>query len=178
MVNTTLGEFDMIRGAKRDWLYRKPDGPEFNQVMTATMTNTCALLFPQALIKQAGNMDDNYFMYYDDIDFVYRAVQSGAVVKYVPDAVIYHKESSSSGGQRVSSLKRYYNYRNLFYFMLKHQKSKLKLVIFMLYTFLRMSAITFYHALRGEFRIARAMWLGVIHCFQGKRGYMPVSVYS
>jgi len=97
------------------------------------MASTCALMFPAELARQIGFMDDAYFIYFDDTDFVARAVKAGYLVKYVPEAKLWHKESSSSGGKPLGPLPLYYQTRNRLYFMAKHQRNRLLLGVFWLY---------------------------------------------
>jgi len=132
LLNNHLGSYDYWRGLHLDWFYAQPDSPSSNMIRLATMANTCALLIPSNIINQVGLMDERFFIYADDTDFITRAVRAGAKIKFIPDAVIYHKESSSSGGTD-SPLTVYYSNRNRLSFMVKHQKSRVALTFFILY---------------------------------------------
>jgi GT2 family glycosyltransferase len=49
------------------------------------------------VIEEIGLMDEKYFAYYDDTDFVLRAIRKGYKLWYEPTIQINHKVSSSSG---------------------------------------------------------------------------------
>jgi len=47
-------------------------------------------LIKQELIEQIGGFDDDFFMYYEDIDLCWRARLAGWKVLYAPDAIVRH----------------------------------------------------------------------------------------
>jgi GT2 family glycosyltransferase len=173
LLNSHIGHFDFRRGVNVQYLYGKPESPSSRQMQLVTMASTCAMLIPKAIIDEIGIMDDAYFLYYDDTDFIARAVSHGAVIKYIPDAVVYHRESSSSGGWAVSPLSMYYNTRNRLYFMFKHQQQKLTLTFFLLYFFVGRIITLARYILRGETRIAAALCKGIADFFKGNMGRAP-----
>jgi len=132
LINNHVGGFDYWRGRHLDWFYEKTDSAQSQKTHFAQMASTCALLIPISTFDEIGIMDEAYFMYSDDTDFLTRAIRSGFRIKFVPDAVLYHRESSSSGG-RNSPLSIYYTNRNRLYFMFKHQHNMLALVFFFFY---------------------------------------------
>lgn len=82
---------------------------------------TCCMLIPNWVFDKVGYIDENYFMYYDDTDFCLRVLDNGIKIKYVPSSFMWHKVSSSTGGEG-SPLSTYYGTRNKFYFMNKFPK--------------------------------------------------------
>jgi GT2 family glycosyltransferase len=55
-----------------------------------------SMLVRRSFIEQFGVMDDAYFLYYEEIDWVRRA-GSGCKLLYAHDAIVYHKGGSSIG---------------------------------------------------------------------------------
>ncbi|MGH4049870.1 MAG: glycosyltransferase family 2 protein [Clostridium sp.] len=92
-------------------------------------TPTCCLLIHKGVFENIGLMDEKYFMYYDDADFVVRANKVGYKVWYESNAKLWHKVSSSSGGSE-SKIILYYANRNRLYFINKFYKSKLRVLIY------------------------------------------------
>jgi GT2 family glycosyltransferase len=178
LLNSHIGHFDFWRGVNVQYLYGKPESPSSRQMHIVTMASTCAMLIPKAIIEDVGIMDDAYFLYYDDTDFIARAVNGGAVIKYIPNAVIYHRESSSSGGWTVSPLSMYYNTRNRLYFMFKHQRLKPILTFFLLYFFVGRGVMVARYILRGEIRMASALCKGIADFFRGNMGQAPAHRFS
>ncbi|MCP5133238.1 MAG: glycosyltransferase family 2 protein [Gammaproteobacteria bacterium] len=75
----------------------------------------CSWLLPRAYLEEVGLMDESYFLYYEEVDWVLRAGGRYALC-YADDARVYHKEGSSIGtptGSRPSSLlSDFYIFRN------------------------------------------------------------------
>ena len=80
---------------------------------------TCFMLIAREVFDQIGVMDEKYFVYYDDTDFVLRARRSGFKILYWPAGVVLHKVSSSTGGNLSPFTTRFAN-RNRLYFIRKN----------------------------------------------------------
>jgi len=66
-------------------------------------------------------MDENYFLYYEELDWAIRGKGKGYSLGYAPDAIVYHKEGGSSGSSArnptPSPFAEYYLKRNLLLIM-------------------------------------------------------------
>lgn len=80
---------------------------------------TCFLLCHAETFSRVGVMDEQYFVYYDDVDFSLRCHAAGVALRYVPQAVVDHKVGGSTGGSE-SLFTLYYANRNRIYFIRKH----------------------------------------------------------
>jgi GT2 family glycosyltransferase len=58
----------------------------------------CCLLVKRSVIERVGMLDESYFIYGEDADWCVRAARAGFRLLYVPDAVLWHKLSVSTGG--------------------------------------------------------------------------------
>lgn len=58
----------------------------------------CCMLIKTDVFKQIGLLDEAIFAYCEDTDFCIRLQNAGIPIQYLPDAVIYHKVSSLTGG--------------------------------------------------------------------------------
>jgi len=58
-----------------------------------------------------GGFDESYFSYFEDVDLGFRLRLMGKKVLYIPQAVVFHVGSASTG--RRSDFAVYYEYRNL-----------------------------------------------------------------
>jgi GT2 family glycosyltransferase len=56
-----------------------------------------AVLLRQAMLAEIGLLDERFFMYYEDIDLCWRARSAGWRMLYVPQAIVRHIHSGSSG---------------------------------------------------------------------------------
>lgn len=101
--------------------YKKTDRPAYNIPRYITYAPTCFMLVNKQVFEKIGIMDVQYFAYYDDTDFVYRATRAGFKLYYEPSINILHKVSSSGGGD-ISTFYVYYSNRNKIYFIRKNLK--------------------------------------------------------
>jgi GT2 family glycosyltransferase len=97
------------------------DNDQYNEVSYFEYAPTCFMLIDNKVFEKIGFMDEKYFVYYDDTDFMYRAKASGYKIRYQPELVVLHKVSSLTGGtESVFSI--YYSNRNRFYYIRKNFK--------------------------------------------------------
>ena len=178
LINNHIGAFSYWRVIHLDWFYGMKDSPASCCVRNASMANTCALLVPRQVITDVGIMDDQFFIYFDDIDFIARAIRKRFKIKFVPNAIIYHRESSSTGGAE-SPLTVYYQARNRLYFCLKHNRRRPDRLIFSLSYFVVTRSIrAIQHILRGKPILARAIFRGSVDFLFGRMGFTTPSRYK
>ncbi|GAB0149775.1 glycosyltransferase family 2 protein [Marichromatium sp. PS1] len=83
----------------------------------------CSWLLPGCYLDEVGLMDERYFLYYEEIDWVLEARGRYALC-YADDARLYHKEGRSVGtptGERTSTLRSdFYIFRNKLRITRKH----------------------------------------------------------
>lgn len=81
---------------------------------------TTFLLFDREAIVATGRLDDRYFAYWEDADYICRARKAGYRFWAVPAVRVDHKVSQSSGGsQSPFSVRQYF--RNQMLFARKHR---------------------------------------------------------
>lgn len=56
-----------------------------------------SMIIRRAVLEQAGLIDENYFMYYEDADFCLQANRAGWICWYVPASRVVHLVGQSSG---------------------------------------------------------------------------------
>lgn len=115
------GKFINYKGTNLHEGEGNEDGPEYNQEKYFDYAPTCFMLIDNLVFKKVGLMDEKYFVYYDDTDFIYRAKNQGFKILYLPDLTILHKVSSLTGGSE-SLFSIYYSNRNRIYYIRKNFK--------------------------------------------------------
>lgn len=70
----------------------------------------CCMAFSKQTFATLGYMDEQYFMYLEDLDYSVRAYDEGLAVLYEPRAIIWHKNAGSTGSG--SDFHVYYQTRN------------------------------------------------------------------
>ncbi len=149
------GYMDYKRALGVHYGMNKQDAPEFNIAKHITYAPTCFLLIKAEVFKQVGLMDEKYFAYYDDTDFVLRALRSGYRLWYEPSLYLFHKVSSSSGGDN-SPFYIYYGNRNKIYFIRKNFKGINK-ALTLLYTFISRIAFLLKYNKQGKLKLMQAI---------------------
>lgn len=69
---------------------------KYNQSDEIFSANGACMLIKKKLIKKIGLFDEQYFAYFEETDFCWRAWLFGYKILYVPKAVIYHKGGQTS----------------------------------------------------------------------------------
>ncbi len=92
------GELSMWTGTLRHIGIREYDHGQFNTPREIPHACGCCLLARRSLAEQVGLLDESYYLYTEDADWVMRARRGGYRVAYEPGAKIWHKVSVDSGG--------------------------------------------------------------------------------
>ncbi len=125
-----------------------------------TYAPTCFLLLNKNVFDKIGLMDELYFAYYDDTDFLYRAYKAGFCVRLERNAIVSHKVSVSTGGS-LSFFSVYYLTRNRIIFINKNF-NRFNKYISLIYTFIT-SAIKI---IRINNKLRSAIFKGVLDGFK------------
>jgi len=171
LISTHAGGFDWRLGLFRDTYGGRPDGPATSRRRDGLETASfCCALVPSLAFRDAGQLDERFFMYYEETDFIRRARATGYRVRYEPSSVIYHRESGSSGGGWMTPFKQYYATRNRPYLVRKHARSRLDYACFTAYFWATRVGTAARMAVRGQWRLLRAMALGTLDYYRGRMG--------
>lgn len=93
-----------------------------------------AVLIPKQVITAAGPMPEDYFLYYEELDWSVRIREKGYRILVAGEVSILHKESISTG--KNSPLKVYYQTRNRIRFMKSNSRYyRLFLGFFLVFSF-------------------------------------------
>jgi GT2 family glycosyltransferase len=93
------GVLALARGTARHVGIRETDHGQFDTPGETDYVTGCALMASRAVFESVGMLDDSYRAYYEDADFCMRARRAGFSIRYTPRGRVWHKISSSTGGQ-------------------------------------------------------------------------------
>jgi GT2 family glycosyltransferase len=79
----------------RGWLEK--DVGQYDVAQEVLGPNGCAAVYRRAMLEDVGVFDERYFAYLEDLDLALRGQLRGWTCLYLPDAVVYHKKSMTSG---------------------------------------------------------------------------------
>ncbi len=80
--------------------------------------SAAAAVYRRAMLDQIGLLDDDFFIYYEDVDLAWRAQWAGWRCLYVPEAVAHHIHSATTG--RGSPFKNFLLGRNKWWAIAKN----------------------------------------------------------
>ena len=88
----------------------------------------CCFLVSRQFFLDVGLFDEKYYLYLEDADLSRRAIRSGYQLKVVPDSIIWHVNSGSSGVG--SNLHDYFLTRNRLLFTYRYAGFRTKFAVF------------------------------------------------
>ena len=80
-------------------------------------------IYRAAIFDDIDMFDEDFFMYYEDVDLSFRAQLAGWKVRFTPEAIAYHKVGASS--KKVPGLAVYNTFKNLPLVFIKNVPSQL-----------------------------------------------------
>ena len=94
--------------------YREKDREQYDRVREIDRPCGCAMLVSRAVCREAGLLDPGIFLYVDEVEWALRARRLGFRSYIAPGAKVWHKVSSSAGGEGHPDAF-YYGVRNTLY---------------------------------------------------------------
>lgn len=116
----------------------------------------CSLAFSASLTEEIGLMDEDYFMYFEEVDWQYRARRFGVSIKVIPESRLFHYGSLSLGSR--SAFYHYYRNRAATRFNKRFYGS-----VFAVVSAFLLSAVTTIK----EYRNPTLAWSGIKGAFKG-----------
>jgi N-acetylglucosaminyl-diphospho-decaprenol L-rhamnosyltransferase len=99
--------------------------------------SAACLMVRRKALEEAGNFDEKYFLYFEDIDLCYKIRQGGWTLRFCPQAQIFHIGGTSTSA--VKNFSRYHYRKSQIYFYRKHNsrlsQGLLRVYLFMIFAF-------------------------------------------
>jgi GT2 family glycosyltransferase len=148
--------------------FGEPDRGQYEARAERDALSGCALLVRCAAWEQVGGFWEPFFNYAEEVDWCLRARRAGWRLLYIPQALVWHRTSSSLGAE--SPLKVYLIARNQLHLRRRHQRGGwygLRGLAYALY----INGRTWLRYLRlGQPRQAQALALGLWDYWRGRGG--------
>lgn len=125
--------------------YGVADQGQFAESHETHLPHGAAMLVPKKIIEKVGVMAEQFFLYYEELDWCIRIKKAGYKVYYEAKSLVFHKESMSVG--KASRLQIYYKTRNRILFVRRNTKGIQKCLALLYLGFIAPS----YHLLRYTF---------------------------
>lgn len=106
--------------------FGEPDDGSHDTPRETPYAHGAAMLVRREAIEKAGEMPEEYFLYYEELDWSERIREAGYRIVYDPRATVFHKESATTG--RESPLRSYYLTRNRLLFARRNRRGAARLL--------------------------------------------------
>lgn len=162
--NSCIGQFERDNG-------------QFDHLTGETaFAHGAAMMVCRKAMEQAGLMKENYFLYYEELDWCDSFKRAGYKVWVNMQALIYHKESVSVG--QNSALKEYFMNRNRILFE-RRNAPFLKRLVFFVYFLLVVTPrniVNYIRTKRMDFirQLFRAIWWNLSNTINSKKLGYPI----
>jgi len=145
----------------------KIDRGQYEKQKKVNMIPGCCMLIKRKVLDKVGYFDDNFYIYFDEMDYCLRAIDSGFKCVYVPKSVIWHKVAGSTGDRddgnyiyKPNKFRAYYVTRNRLYLIDKHANLLEKLLFLPWFVWLNAVSLVIYSATL-KFDISKAILKGI-----------------
>ena len=100
--------------------FGQPDDGSYDSPHETPYAHGAAMMVRREAVGKAGQMPEEYFLYYEELDWSERLREAGYRIVYDPRATVFHKESATTGQQ--SPLRSYYLTRNRLLFARRNRR--------------------------------------------------------
>ncbi|WP_169560516.1 glycosyltransferase family 2 protein [Nevskia ramosa] len=107
------GKVNFLLGTTKHFKEARPQPSNF--YLTAA-----SLLFRKKALQEVGKFDENFFMYWEDVDLNFRLKRAGWKILVAEKSIVFHKESASLGKSNPLLIE-YFN-KSAWLFFKKHGK--------------------------------------------------------
>lgn len=144
------------------------DRGQFPCVHQVEWISGCAILVRRAVIEQVGMLDQDYFLYWEEMEWCLRAGRAGWKIVHIPQAKLWHK-----GVKRDYQPKpyvTYYSTRNHLHTLAKHRAPIIAWIYTLTQIFRSLVSWSLMPRWKSKRKHRNAMWTALVHFLQGRFG--------
>lgn len=157
-----FGGFSKINtiSARNHALHYKEKDQGLRGLIKTYYAHGAGMLVPKSVVEKVGMMKEDFFLYYEEMDWCERIRRAGFNIYCQRDALMHHKESATVG--KLNPLKTYYLNRNRIWFMRRNYPfpRNLPFLFFLIFLSIPINLLRF--ALKAEWEHLRAYSRGVL----------------
>jgi len=94
-IYSTGGEVSIWRGVANQVGRGQEDRGQFDTVARRDYADGMCMLIPRSSIEKVGLLDEQYFAYWEETDWCWRAREAGLRCYYIPQSRVWHKAARS-----------------------------------------------------------------------------------
>lgn len=157
----------------RAWhlLENELDEGQYSQTHEVDWISGCAIMVRRDVIEEVGALDERFFYYWEETEWCLRAHKQGWRIVHVPLAKLWHKGVQRD--YRPSAGVTYYNTRNRFFAMAKHNAPLVAWLIAWVQTLRTLTIWSIKPTWRNKRDHRDAMWQGIVDFLRGRWGMRP-----
>jgi len=113
--------------------FHETDKPEFEELRPSAFTHGASMMLRRELLEEIGLLPEQYFLYYEEIDFCLKALRKNWEVWYCGTSKVFHKEENYAAKQGFN--RTYFLNRNRLLFIRRNAKGieKIAAVFFIIF---------------------------------------------
>ncbi len=139
--------------------YGEEDKGQYNTAHPTPYAHGAAMLILRDAIDKVGFMPEDYFLYYEELDWSMMFTRAGYEIWYEPVCTIYHKEGQITG--QTSPLRTYYITRNRLLLVKRNWHGINKYLAYCYLTCIVAPRDLFRYAFKGRFDLSKAVCKGL-----------------
>ena len=139
--------------------FGEEDHDQYDSAHPTPYAHGAAMLIKREAIDKVGLMPEDYFLYYEEIDWSMMFSRAGYEIWYDSACTIYHKESQSTG--QDSPLRTYYTTRNRLLLVKRNWHGIYKYLAYCYLIYMVAPRDIIKHTLKGRLDLIKAVYKGV-----------------
>jgi GT2 family glycosyltransferase len=160
---------------------REKDNGQYDNITAPTAyCHGAAMMVSKTAIEKAGLMSENFFLYYEEVDWCEHIKRAGYQAWVCTEALIYHKESVSVG--KKSKLKEFFMNRNRILFTRRNAPFAKKIIFYPYFIILVVprNVLTYIKNKNYDFipMLFKAVWWNLSHGKNSKNLGYPIKTIA
>lgn len=141
--------------------FGEEDRAQYDTPHPTPYAHGAAMMLKKEVIEKVGLMPEDYFLYYEELDWSMMITRTGYDIWYEPACTIYHKESQTTG--QNSPLRTYYITRNRLLLVKRNWKGYSKYLSYIYLIVIVAIRDIIKHTLHGQLSLANAVIKGIFN---------------
>ncbi|MEM6966660.1 MAG: glycosyltransferase family 2 protein [Bacteroidota bacterium] len=135
------------------------DTDQYLEAKPTAYVHGAAMMTKRTVIDRVGQMPNEFFLYYEELDWSEQIRNAGYEVYVEPRALVFHKESLAVG--KKSTLKTYYHTRNRIFFVRRNRTAAQITLFYLFLFFFTIPKNTLVYLKNGEWNHIQAFYKGI-----------------
>lgn len=139
------------------------DHGQFDDFCETHYAHGSAMMISRETIEKVGLLPENFFLFYEELDYSEQVKRAGMKIIFQPRAVVYHKASVSIGLETFNRV--YFMNRNRILFMRRNFNYFYKAIFIMFFLFVSVPKNTFTYIYNNKPKLLKALYKAILWNF-------------